>query len=124
MAVAEARKADFSEVPVIDIQALISRDAAGMRRVAAQMREAAELVGFFYIKNHGVPEDLLERALAASRAFFALPEAERLKIKINNAHRGFVPTGQTVLGTGLKPDLKESFNYSLELAPDDPDLLA
>lgn len=123
-AVAEARKADFSEVPVIDIAPLIAREPAATARIAAQIRAACESAGFFYIKGHGVADALLERTLAASRAFFALPEAERLKIKINQAHRGFVPTGQTVLGKGLKPDLKESFNFSVELAPDDPDILA
>src|SRR5215213_1361683 len=97
-AVAEARKADFSEVPVIDIAPLIGRDAAATARVAAQIRAACESAGFFYIKGHGVPDALLARTLAASRAFFDQPEAERLKIKVNEWHRGFVPTGQTVLG--------------------------
>ena len=123
-AVAEARKADFSEVPVIDIAPLLARDAAGMRRIAAEMRAAAELIGFFYIANHGVDPALLARTLEASRQFFALPAAERLKLTVNQWHRGFVPAGQTVLVAGLKPDLKESFNFSIELAPDDPDIVA
>ena len=123
-AVAQARKADFSEVPVIDIAPLIAREPAATARVAAQIRAACESAGFFYIKGHGVADVLLERTLAASRAFFALPEAERLEIKVNQWHRGFVPAGQTVLGKGLKPDLKESFNFSVELAPDDPDIVA
>jgi isopenicillin N synthase-like dioxygenase len=123
-AVAEARKADFSEVPVIDIAPVIARDPAGTARVAAQIRAACESAGFFYIKGHGVPEALLARTFAASRRFFELPEAERLAITVNPWHRGFVPTGQTVLGKGLKPDLKESFNFSVELAADDPDILA
>jgi isopenicillin N synthase-like dioxygenase len=124
MAVAAARAADFSEVPVVDIAPLLAHDAAGTRRVADQIRAASELVGFFYITHHGVAPALLERTLAASREFFALPEAERLKLKVNRWHRGFVPTGQTVLGAGLKPDLKESFNFSVELAPEDPDVIA
>jgi len=123
-AVAEARKVDFSEVPVIDIAPLIARDAAATRRIAAEIRDACEAVGFFYIKGHGVPDALIERTFAASRRFFDLPEAKRLEIKVNEWHRGFVPAGQTVLGKGLKPDLKESFNFSVELAPDDPDILA
>jgi isopenicillin N synthase-like dioxygenase len=31
-------------------------------------------VGFFYIKNAGVPEDLRQRALQLAEQFFALPE--------------------------------------------------
>lgn len=118
------RDADFTEVPVIDMAPLIAREPVGMARVGTAIRDAAERVGFFYVAHHGVSEALLERTLAASRAFFSLPEAERLAIKVNQFHRGFVPTGQTVLGSGLKPDLKESFNFSVELAPDDPDVLA
>jgi isopenicillin N synthase-like dioxygenase len=123
-AVAVARRADFSEVPVVDIAPLRAHDPAATRRIAAEIRAAAELVGFFYITGHGVDEGLLERTLAASRQFFALPEAERLALKVNRWHRGFVPAGQTVLVDGLKPDLKESFNFSIELAPDDPDIIA
>src|SRR5258706_2776163 len=123
-AVAEARKADFSDVPVIDIAPLIAREPGAPARIAAQIRDACEAVGFFYVKGHGVPDALIERTFAASRRFFELPEAKRLAIKVNEWHRGFVPTGQTVLGKDLKPDLKESFNFSVELAPDDPDILA
>jgi len=70
-----------------------------------------------------VSDALLECTLAASRQFFALPNPSGSDQDQPGASR-FVPTGQTVLGTGLKADLKESFNFSTELAADDPDLLA
>src|SRR5882672_5616057 len=71
-AVAEARKADFSEVPVIDIAPLIAREPGATARIAAQIRDACEAVGFFYIKGHGVPDALIERTFTASRRFVEL----------------------------------------------------
>ena len=46
----------------------------GCRRGPARLRE----IGFFYALNHGVPEELVERAFAASRRFHALPLEEKL----------------------------------------------
>lgn len=53
-------------IPVIDL--------AGPRaQVDAALWEAAAEVGFFQLANHGIEPDLVERAFAASAAFFALP---------------------------------------------------
>jgi len=43
--------------------------------VAAKLRTACTTSGFFYLVGHGVDEQLLSDALAASRDFFALPVA-------------------------------------------------
>jgi isopenicillin N synthase-like dioxygenase len=51
-------------------------------RFLAQLRSAAREVGFFYITGHGVQPDLLHALLAESRAFFALPQAEKLAVEM------------------------------------------
>jgi isopenicillin N synthase-like dioxygenase len=56
----------LSAVPVIDI-------AAPLADAAAEVGAALRRYGFFYAKNHGVPEELIERQFEAARALFELP---------------------------------------------------
>jgi len=66
---ATAKTIGVDEIPVIDMTGLGSSDPAAQRAVAVQMREAAERIGFFYVRNHGVPQDLVDRVFATSKAF-------------------------------------------------------
>jgi len=124
MAYARARTIDVEQIPVIDIAGLASDQDAERRDVAAQMREAAERIGFFYVRNHGVPQDLVDRVFAASRAFFALPAEIKARATINEIHRGWLAVGQAKMYAGARIDLKESFLWGLELPADDPDVRA
>ena len=70
-------------IPVIDYGPYFAGDAAALTPLAAQVRHACENIGFFYATNHGVPQALIDRAFAASRAFHALPLSEKLKLRLN-----------------------------------------
>ncbi len=124
MAYATATQIAVEDIPVIDVSALASDDAAAIAQAGAGMREAAERIGFFYVRNHGVDRALLDRAFASSRAFFALPEAEKRRVEIDARHRGFLAVGQAKMYASAKIDLKESYLWGLELGPDDPDVRA
>ncbi|BBZ76228.1 oxidoreductase [Mycolicibacterium anyangense] len=115
----------FQSIPVIDISGLRSADPAERDRVAAELGAAAGEVGFFYISGTGIDEGLFERMLAATKEFFALPMAEKMKsyIGLSSCHRGYVPVGEEGL-YGDKTDLKEAFDTALDLPADDPDHLA
>jgi isopenicillin N synthase-like dioxygenase len=92
-------------------------------------------VGFLYVTGSGVSQELFEELLRVSEQFFALPVEEKMKVYIGKSsnHRGYVPTGEeggyvtadeAATADGRPPDLKEAFDLSLELPPDDPDYLA
>lgn len=119
-----ARTRDFTEIPIIDLGPLESGDAADIARIGAEMREASETAGFFYVKNHGVPEAVTQGAQQAAAAFFARPDAEKERVKVNALHRGYVGFGQAKLSDGARADLKESFVWGLELDETDPDVRA
>lgn len=57
------------EIPVIDLSA-IDGDLQARQNIASQVKAAAENTGFFYIKNHGISEALIEKALAQAKTFF------------------------------------------------------
>lgn len=69
-------KASFT-IPVIDLSDLGHSDIERRRDVAAQIYEACANVGFFYISNHGVSEELTTTAFSEAARFFDLPLEEK-----------------------------------------------
>lgn len=97
--------------------------------MADRVRETFETVGFAYIANHGVPAELTDTAFAESRRFHALPLEAKLALKINAAHRGYMPMATSTIVTSsvakvTRPNLSESLMVMHELRPDDPAVLA
>jgi isopenicillin N synthase-like dioxygenase len=115
---------EFHELPIIDAAPLFGGDAAAARAVGERIRRAAVEVGFFYVRGHHVPRDLVRAVLMAAKYFFALPDEVKRQIQVNRAHRGYVPFAQTTLGRAYKADLKESFNVAFPFAANDPDVIA
>ncbi|MDH3692825.1 MAG: isopenicillin N synthase family oxygenase [Gammaproteobacteria bacterium] len=120
---------DFRQIPVIDLEPLSDDSDAGYRQVALLFDKAYRDVGFTYITNHGVPQDVIDAAFDASRRFHALPLIERQKIAINEFHRGYMALATSTIVTSsvekaTRPNLSESFMMMHELADDDPDVLA
>lgn len=114
--------ATAEEVPILDLGPLNQGQA--LDRLAQQLRGACETIGFFYVSNHGVPQQVVDDIFAATRRYFALPHDERLKYKIDDRfRRGFMPQGINQ-HPGYAPDIKESYEYALDLPLDDPAVLA
>jgi len=92
--------------------------------LARELRRACETIGFFYVANHGVPQTVIDDVFAVTRQYFALSLEQRMKDKIDERfRRGFMPTGVNQ-HPGYAPDLKESYDYCLDLPLDDPDVAA
>jgi isopenicillin N synthase-like dioxygenase len=64
------------QIPVVDLAPFMAGTRAGKDQVAKDIRSAAEDNGFLYIKNHGVPQEAINAAFAASKRFFTIPEAD------------------------------------------------
>ena len=132
----------FSSIPVIDISALRGTDRAALEATAAEIGRACETVGFFYIKNHGVPEAMIERTYELSRQFHYSPKELKQQVHISNSPgtRGWIPDGDKDDDGDpelyrlvepnpdhdylTKPRLHAAFDVSLELPETDPDFLA
>lgn len=81
-------------LPVLDLSQLDAGDAAA-DAFRADLRAAARDVGFFYLTGTGISPELEQRLHRAARAFFALPEADKLEIEnIGSPHfRGYTRLG-------------------------------
>jgi isopenicillin N synthase-like dioxygenase len=113
-------------LPVIDIAGLASGPLANRRAVAAEIKAACLDKGFFYIRNHGVAESLVESVFAEGARFFARPAAEKAALdKVRSkANRGYEPLQGQTLEAGAPPDLKEGFYIGPEHAADDRRVVA
>ncbi|KAJ0110801.1 hypothetical protein Patl1_00700 [Pistacia atlantica] len=63
-------------IPLIDLQGL---DGSNRSDVVKEIGQACQEYGFFQVKNHGIPEEVIDKMLCLSRDFFHLPESERMK---------------------------------------------
>ena len=104
---------DAGEVPVIDVGRLRSGAAPG--EVGAELARAATGTGFLYVRNHGVDAAIVERARRAALEFFRLPEEAKREAGTNRYHHGYLKPGSTRMYDGARLDLKESFNWGIEL---------
>ncbi len=124
MAYAEVNDIEASDIPVIDLAPLFEAGSAGISRVGAQMLQASERIGFFYVCNHGVARAVIDATVAEALAFFRQPQDAKLAVRVSPHHRGFIPIGEAKMYGGARPDLKESFIWGLDISADDPDLRA
>jgi isopenicillin N synthase-like dioxygenase len=81
-----------------------------------------ERYGFAVICDHDLDQGLIDRATAATKAFFALPETEKLTYKIPGAggQRGYTPFGVETAKGAAHFDLKEFWHAGRELPPGHP----
>lgn len=73
-----------SEVPVVDLSGIYG-DLDARTALASTVREAAENTGFFYIKNHGIPDETIDAALSQAKAFFVQPEERKREISTSRS---------------------------------------
>ena len=116
-------------IPVIDYGPYFAGEKGALERVAAEVRRACAEIGFFYALNHGVPDQVVERAFAASRRFHALPLADKLKLKLNDNNIGYLAINASVQGASTvhkatRPNQNESFFVSHDRGADHPDVVA
>ena len=118
-----------ARIPVIDYGPYFAGEPGALERLAEQVRHACENIGFLYVLNHDVPQEIIDRGFAASRRFHALPLEEKLKLRLNQNNIGYMPMNASVQAASqvhkaTKPNQNESFFISHDRGPDHPDVLA
>jgi len=88
----------------------------------ADLGTSFERYGFAVICDHGLAPDVVDAALARTKAFFALPEAikRRYVVPGGAGQRGYTPFGRETAKGALVHDLKEFWHVGRDLPPTHP----
>jgi isopenicillin N synthase-like dioxygenase len=114
------QRGEFDAVPLIDFAGMLGGDPRSKASVAAALRAACTNVGFFYIANHGIPQELVDAMFAQCPRFFGLPLAEKMKLHVKRSSHllGYVAmrdeNANPLVGRG---DLHEAFDFAAEDVP-------
>ncbi|KAI0683098.1 Clavaminate synthase-like protein [Earliella scabrosa] len=106
----------FEDIPIINLADARNPDPAVRRALADEIRNACINVGFFYVMNHGIPEETISATVDAAKRFFALPPDTKMAMDI---HKSANFKGYTaLLGENTNPenrgDLHEGFDLGWE----------
>ena len=116
----------FKRIPIIDIAPLVipNDNSKLIQKTGDEIRDACKNVGFFYIKNHQIPQSHLDSVIPAIQNFFNLSLAEKMKIHINKSDifRGYTPLGKEL--TNNKYDWHECVDFGLDLKPNDTEVIS
>eukprot|EP01119_Soliformovum_irregulare_P013663 TRINITY_DN3664_c0_g3_i2.p1 TRINITY_DN3664_c0_g3~~TRINITY_DN3664_c0_g3_i2.p1 ORF type:complete len:242 (+),score=75.79 TRINITY_DN3664_c0_g3_i2:3-728(+) len=115
----------MDQIPVIDVSGIVSRTSKGDVKFVEASRlidQACRNIGFFYITNHGIAKEKIDKAFQRAKEFFELPASQKLEVDINKSdnHRGYTALGAEKLGD--PSDLKEGLDFGIEMSIDDPDV--
>jgi isopenicillin N synthase-like dioxygenase len=89
---------------------------------AGKLGRSFEEYGFAIIADHGIPDELIDRAEEKAKAFFALPEEAKRKYHIpgGGGARGYTPFGIETAKGAAAHDLKEFWHVGRDLTPGHP----
>ncbi|KAF5382423.1 hypothetical protein D9615_002770 [Tricholomella constricta] len=122
--VGRAEHADpgFKDIPIIDLVNISSSDPNVQKVLAADIRDACINVGFFYVKNHGIPEETIQTTLEMAKRFFAQPIESKmeaipsLQVEIRKTpnFKGYSPLLSGNNDPDNAGDLQEGFEFGWE----------
>ncbi|KAG2101501.1 hypothetical protein BD769DRAFT_1676771 [Suillus cothurnatus] len=106
----------FQDIPVIDISCAMNSVENEKKALAYQIRDACMNMGFFYVKNHGIPPKYMDNILEVNKEYFKLPTEEKLKLNHESVtnFRGYIPLLDSNIEPGNKGDLHEGFQIGWE----------
>ncbi|HEV2044336.1 MAG TPA: 2-oxoglutarate and iron-dependent oxygenase domain-containing protein, partial [Sphingomicrobium sp.] len=89
---------------------------------ADELGRSFEEYGFAIVRDHGIPQELIDRAETQAKAFFALPEEAKRAYLIpgGGGARGYTAFGVETAKGGTASDLKEFWHVGRELGADHP----
>ncbi|KAL7274304.1 hypothetical protein RUND412_002797 [Rhizina undulata] len=129
-AVGTAVSEDSLFIPLIDLSLFFHGSETDKFTVGNGMASGFKDAGFVYIKNHGIPQDVIDRVFSESAKFFRRPKDQKdaLAWTTPESNRGYVAHGRekvTQLSDksiieelrAKNPDLKESIEIGRDDVP-------
>lgn len=112
-------KVKLAEFGTDEAQVSLNNFESRIDEITTQICTAAEDVGFFAIKDHGLTEPEVQRMFATAESFFRLPDETKATVPWNPQNVGWEKMSQVRPSTGAA-DTKES--YQLQFGENMKDL--
>lgn len=119
------------QISVVDFEPYLSGSRRGFDDTVAAVRAASENLGFFFIRNHGVPQSLIDRMFEQTQRFHTLPLDRKMAVAAQSTSLGYLPLGgqtqrtyEALYGKSKYPDASASFYIRREYPADHPDRVA
>ena len=118
-------RVETRDLPLLDLGPYFAGEPGAKEALAQELKFACEEIGFLAIKNHGIPQELLDRAIEENKRFCALPLERKLEIEIDQNQRGYIPPKATLIRhstyhDNTKFDLNETTVFATDFPPDHP----
>jgi isopenicillin N synthase-like dioxygenase len=121
----EVRLSAIGELPVLDLGPFLADEPGALEKLSAEVRDACERIGFFFIRNHGIAEDLIARQFEQSKRFHDQPMAAKTALAVDQNQRGYIQPGGTLIkhstyNKNTKFDSNAVMVFATEYGPDHP----
>ena len=105
-------------IPSLDLNYFRSTDPVLKAMFVKQLGKAFEEYGFVAIKNHGIPQNLIDQMYREAKSFFDLSEEEKKKYIVHGVggQRGYTPFGAESAKGEDNKDLKEFWQIGQTLS--------
>ncbi|XDG09220.1 hypothetical protein ABKA04_008835 [Annulohypoxylon sp. FPYF3050] len=93
---------DWADLVTLDLSQF--DEPGGKQRLATQLFDAIQKIGFFYIINFGLTQEQVDRQFAIGKEVFQLPTEEKLKYRAdleNGGYNGYKPLGLRQVKPGV-----------------------
>ncbi|KAG6556243.1 hypothetical protein Mapa_002184 [Marchantia paleacea] len=89
---------------------------------AQKLKKACLDHGFFYLINHGIDLELIDKVFEQSKLFFDLPVDEKMRSSQDRNYRGYTPLGKETLNPveSKQGDSREADFIGWEMSEDHP----
>ena len=106
-----------TKVPVIDFTSFSEEVSLERQSTAREIYQACHDIGFMYLRNVDIDQELIERVFEQSWHFFELPIDVKNQVAWSDqySNRGYVGIERERLDDAKPGDLKEAFNVGKEL---------
>ncbi|MES2645368.1 MAG: 2-oxoglutarate and iron-dependent oxygenase domain-containing protein [Bacteroidota bacterium] len=108
-------------IPSVDLAKFTQGSVEDRKVFVAELGTAYESVGFVAVKNHGIPEQLIDELYQYVKEFFSLPSPFKKAYEIPElaGQRGYTSFGKEHAKGSEAPDLKEFFQFGQTIEDED-----
>ena len=101
----------MSEIATVDLQKIsLNIQAPKLEdylHVSQQIKKCFENIGFMYIKNHGIPQDVIDRGMSSSMEFFNLERNVKNLTRKGEEYQGWVEQGREIFDQDEEGNIAE-----------------